>query len=366
MKAIGIISANYVSGDFDTLTNKRTLASIPFGGRYRLIDFALSNMANSGITTVGVIAPYNSGSLIDHIGVGKPWSLDKKIGGLFVMPGSVFGVTMSGNRFLMRDLIANKAFLEKDDADYVVVTGSSDVYNMDYMPLVEAHHKSGRPITLVTKRVHDAEHYRGFFITKDDDGKVNGISTKSFGDADYFIDCFVVDRKFLLDFIGWFETLEYMDAIDILDIYLDRFEVGTYEFEGYYGKINSLVTYWRRNMDLLHKEVVNELFNGERTIYTKVQDEPPADFNAGSNVKNSLIAAGCNIKGTVENSIIFRSCNIAEGAVIKNSIILQHADIGKNVVLDRVIFDKYVTAKEGVEVRGGNETPIVIDKGSNL
>ena len=366
MKAIGLISANYVSGDFESLTNRRTMASIPFGGRYRLIDFALSNMANSGITTVGVIAPYNSGSLIDHVGVGKPWSLDKKIGGMFVMPGSVFGVTMTGNRFLMRDLIANKAFIEKDNADYVVITGSSDVYNMDYTPLLEAHEESAKPITLVTKVVPDAENYRGFFITKDSKGTVTGITTKSYGDANYFMDCLVMDRKFLLDFIGWFETLEYMDLVDILCMYLERFDVGTYEFKGYYGKISNLVQYWKVNMDLLKNDVKEELFKGERTIYTKAQDEAPADFCNGSSVKNSLVAAGCTIKGTVENSIIFRSCNIESGAVIRNSIILQHADIGSDVVIDRAILDKNVTIHDGVKVTGGSQAPIVIDKGRTL
>lgn len=366
MKVIGLISANYVSGDLESLTHKRTMASIPFGGRYRLIDFALSNMANAGITTVGIVAPYNSGSLIDHVGVGKPWSMDKKEGGMFVMPGSVFGVTMTGNRFLMRDIIANRAFLEKDTADYVVITGSSDVYNMDYVPLVEAHEKSGKPITLATKKVPDAENFRGFFITKDEKGSVSGITTKSFGEADYFMDCMVMDRKFLLDFIGWFETLEYMDLVDIVTMYLERFDVGTYEFHGYYGKISNLVSYWRVNMDLLRREVIDELFKGERTIYTKVQDEPPADFHAGSDVRNSLVAAGCKIRGTVENSIIFRSCNIEKGAVIKDSIILQHAVIGSDVVIDRAILDKDVTVHDGVKITGGTDAPIVIDKGRTL
>ena len=365
MKTIGLISANYVSGDFGDLAKRRTLASIPFGGRYRLIDFALSNMTNSGIGTVGVIAPYNSGSLIDHVGVGKPWSLDKKTGGMFVMPGSVFGVANTGNRFLMRDFITNKEFLLKDNADYVIISGSSDVYCMDYRDLIKAHAESDKPITLVTKKVTEAENYLGFFV-KTSEGKVTEITTKSFGDADYFMDLFIVDRKFMIDFIEWFDTLEYMDVVDILCEYLEKFDIGTYSFDGYYGKVNNLVSYWKTNMDLLKPEVIKELFNPERTVYTKVQDEPPAEFFTQSNVKNSLVAAGCTIKGTVENSIIFRSCEIEEGAVIKNSIILQHGVIGKDVSLNRMILDKNVTIKDGVHVDGSAESPIVIGKNKKI
>ena len=192
------------------------------------------------------------------------------------------------------------------------------------------------------------------------------ITTKSFGDADYFMDLFIVDRKFMIDFIEWFDTLEYMDVVDILCEYLEKFDIGTYSFDGYYGKVNNLVSYWKTNMDLLKPEVIKELFNPERTVYTKVQDEPPAEFFTQSNVKNSLVAAGCTIKGTVENSIIFRSCEIEEGAVIKNSIILQHGVIGKDVSLNRMILDKNVTIKDGVHVDGSAESPIVIGKNKKI
>ena len=365
MKAIGLISANYVSGDFAEITDRRTLASIPFGGRYRLKDFALSNMSNSGIKTVGVIAQYNAGSLIDHIGVGKPWSLDRKTGGLFLMPGSMFGVTLTGNRFLMRDIVGNREFLERDDADYVVVTASSDVCNMDYRPIIEAHAASKNPITIVTKKVEDAEDYRGFFVIKDDKGKVTEMTTKSTGDAEYFIDCFVADRKFLIDFINWFENLDHLDVMDIISDNLDKVAVGTYEFYGYLGKVSKLADYYRVNMEMLEPRIMKELFGSKRTIYTKVQDEPPTEFKEGSRVSNSLIAAGCNIEGTVENSIIFRSTHVAKGAEIRNSIIMQHGDIGEDALIDKAILDKSVTVNEDVHVIGGKK-PIVVGKNKTI
>lgn len=366
MKTIGLISANYISGDFGELAQKRTLASMPFGGRYRLIDFALSNMYNAGITTVGVISPFNSGSLIDHIGEGEPWSLDKKNGGLFIMPGSVFGVTISGNRFLMRDIIANRNFLEKDKADFVIITGSSDVYNMAYNDLIKAHKNSGHSMTIVTHPVENAEDYRGFFVTKDESGRVSELMTKSRGDAEYFMDCLIVDRKFLIDFIDWFETLEYMDLMDIISMYIDRFSIGTYTFDGYYGKVSNLKDYMRVNKDMLNRNIVKELFQGDRSVYTKIQDVPPAVFNKSSNVKNSLIGAGSEISGTVENSIIFRSCKIEKGAVVKDSIIMQHGHISKDAVIEGVIMDKYVTVSEGVVIKGGEDKPLPIGKKKTL
>ena len=177
MKAIGLISANYGSSEFGALLENRTLASLPYGGRYRLIDFALSNMANAGITTVGVIAPVNSGSLIDHIGVGNPWSLGRKRGGLFTMPGSVFGMQRFGSRFLMRDLIKCEDLYTKDEADYVIMSGSSDVCNIDYVPLIDAHEKSGKSITMVYKKVPRGEEFQGYFLDIDENGKVTNINT---------------------------------------------------------------------------------------------------------------------------------------------------------------------------------------------
>jgi glucose-1-phosphate adenylyltransferase len=368
MKTIGLISANYQGSRFGELTENRSLASLPYGGRYRLIDFALSNMCNSGITTVGIIAPYNSGSLIDHIGEGSPWSLGRKSGGLFIMPGSVYGVQNPGSRFLIRDLLANRDFFVKDDADYVIVTGSSDVYNMDYQPLIKYHQASGKPLTMVYKKVPKGEKYTGFFIEQDEDGKVQSINTSGSGWSNYFMDCFIADRKFMIEFLQWFKVLEHKDMFEVVADNLELLDVGTFEFRGYLGKINTATDLLRVNQDMCDYDIRNEVFcNPERTIYTKTQDEAPAFFLPGSDVRNSIVSAGCRIEGRVENSIIFRSVNIAKGAVVRNSVVMMHGDIGANAVIDNVICDKYVTINEGVKIYGGDEeVPIIIGKSSNL
>lgn len=367
MKTIGLISANYTGSGFGRLTENRTLASLPYGGRYRLIDFALSNMANSGITTVGIISPYDSGSLIDHIGIGNPWSLGRKSGGLFIMPGSAYGVQTGGSRFLLRDIIKNANFLTRDDADYVIVTGSSDVYNMDFVPMIKEHSSSNKPITIAYKKVPRGEDYKGYFVDIDEEGGVTEIREESLGWSNYFMDCFIIDREFFIDFLKWFAQLEYMDMFRVIKDNLGTIELGTYEFRGYLGKINNTTDLLRVNQDISDYDIRNEVFcNPERVIYTKTQDESPAFHHKQADVRNSTISAGCHIEGRVENSTIFRSVNVAKRAVVRNSVIMMHCNIGEGAVLDNVIADKYVTISDGVKIYGGDGEPVIIGKNTKI
>lgn len=367
MKTIGLISATYSGNGFGGLTKSRTLASLPFCGRYRLIDFALSNMVNSGIQTVGVITPYNSGSLIDHIGTGSPWSLDRKSGGLFLMPGSVYGVETGESRFLMRDLIENKKFLERDDADYVIVTGSSDVYNMSFEPLIKAHAESGRQVTAVYMKVPRGEKYTGYFFDMDMSGKVSSINSKARGWANYFMECFIINKDFMMQFLDWFKALEYMDMFQLMKKNLNTVDMGTFEFKGYLGKVSNIQDYLKVSQDMCIHEIRNEVLNNkERIIYTKTQDEAPAFYTPGADVRNSIISTGCRIEGTVENSIIFRSVNIGKGTVVRNSIIMMNVDIGDKVMLDNVIADKYVTVSDHVKIEGDDNEPVIIPKSMHV
>ena len=367
MKTIGLISANYGSSAFGPLLDNRTLASLPYGGRYRLIDFALSNMANAGITTVGVIAPMNSGSLIDHIGVGNPWSLGRKSGGLFVMPGSVYGMQRAGSRFLMRDLIKCRKYFIKDDADYVIMSGSTDVWNIDYEPLIKAHSESGKAITMVFKKVARGEEFQGHFLDIDESGSVRGISSESFGWSNYFADCFIINRQYMVDFLNWYSALEYMDMIDIIRDNMSTMNIGAFEFRGYLGKIKNPWEFLKVNQAMTDYDIRNEVFcDPERMIYTKTQDEAPVFHYPEADVRNSVISAGCRIEGRVENSVIFRSCHIAKGAVVRNSVIMMHGTIGEGAVLDNVIADKYVTINPGVKIYGGEREPVIIGKDATI
>lgn len=367
MKTIGLISANYSSSSFGDLLDNRTPASLPYGGRYRLIDFALSNMTNAGIKTVGVIAPVNSGSLIDHIAGGANWSFGHKSGGLFIMPGSVYGMQRLGSRFLVRDLLKCEDFFVKDDADYVVMSGSSDVCNMDLEPIIATHRKSGKPITMVYKKMPRGEEFKGYFLDIDGQGKVVGIRTEAKGWSNYFADLFIIDRKRLIDFLGWFNSLEYMDMIEIIRNNIGSMDIGTYEFIGYLGKIQNALSFLQVNQAMTDYEIRKEvLCNPQRMIYTKTQDEPPVFYSSDADVRNSIISAGCHIEGKVENSVIFRSCHIAKGAVVRNSVIMMHDNIGEGAVIDNVIADKYVNIRPGLKLYGGEREPVIIGKETSM
>ena len=361
--AIGVISSNYTNEDFGRLTEKRSVASLPFGGRYRLIDFPISNMANSGMTTVGIVTPNYYRSILDHVGVGKPWGLARNTGGLFLLPGTVYGTRETGSRFLLKDMIRNEAYFERAKEDYVVFMDSSKVMNLEIEPFIEAHEKSGRDVTLLYVKTEN--HKGAHYLTIDEEtGAVTKITDENDYNENRFLDAFIMSREFLMNLCKWYGARSNMDLMDIIGFNMDKFSVGAYEFKGYVGIISDVADFMRVNMDLLNIDVRMELFgNPERMICTKIQDAPPALYETGAKVKNSLVASGCIIEGTVENSIIFRSTHIKPGAVVRNSIVMLHTVIEKGAYIDNLICDKYVTVSEGVHVSGGRERPIIAGKG---
>jgi len=334
-KTIGLITANYMSESFDSVMDNRPLASMPFGGRYRLIDFPLSNMTNSGITSVGLIVPFNSRSLIDHVGTGKAWGFGRKTHALFMLPGSVYGRRSNDSKFLLRDILQNIRYFNYDKADYILMCSSSRVYNMDFRPFIEQHEKSGVQVTKLYK------------------GKE-------------FMDCFIINRALLNDITTWFSNLDYMSIINILSEHMSDCPVGRFEYVGYEHCINTMADYFEANMDLLKETVQQMLFDPNRTIYTNIQDRCPTFYAPGAVVKNSIIAAGSTIEGTVENSIIFRSAHIAKGAVVKNSVLMQHAEIDDGAELKYFICDKRVHITSDVKLSGSKNSPCFVQKGMTV
>ena len=356
---LGIICANYNDDAFKELTENRSVATLPFGGRYRLIDFALSNMVNSGFTTVGLILPHMYVSLLDHVGDGKPWGLSKKDGGLFVLPGTVYGARKKQSKFLLRDFIINRKILDKEKAEYVLVCDSSKVMNIDYSDFIESHISSGCPISFLYKETEDVK--PGTYLSIRPDGTVGSCCGPDDSDK-LFLDCFIMNRSFMIDFLGWYESIDHEDVIDIVTDNLRTFKVNTFEFKDYCGVINDIIDYRRISMDLLHSKVRKSLFEGERPIITKPQDEAPTIYRSGSDVKSCLVASGCIIEGTVENSIIFRDAKIAKGAVVKNSIVMQHFTINEGCRVENVICDKYVTVNPGTSITGGRNNPVIVGR----
>lgn len=364
-KVLGLISCNYNNEAFGSLTERRGLAALPFGGRYRLLDFPLSNMVNAGVRTIGLITPYPYRAIMDHVGNGKEWSLNRKSGGMFILPGAVYGLKNMQSGFLLRDIILNREYLDRSHDDYVIVSGSHKIFKLDLRLMIERHITEGRDITVLYKQIDDAGEHSGRYLTLAD-GKVAAISCESPGRANCFMDCFIISRGLLLNFIDWYKALGHIDLLDIIAENLPSLNVGAYEYTGYLGQVDNIRDYMKCSQDLLSYDVRQELFAGEQQIFTKVQDNPPAKYGAAAAVKNSLIPTGCIINGTVEDSIIFRGVTVGEGAVVKNCVLMQKTVIEAGAELENVICDKYVTVGAGSKLAGMAARPPVIPKGSRI
>ena len=360
-KAIGYITANYTAIEQGKLLASRPIASVPFMGRYRLIDFPLSNMANAGIRTVGLVMPGNYRSIIDHVGHGKDWGLDRKRGGLFPLPGNPYGSTKTGMRFLLRDIISNKTLFQRATQPYVVLMGSNIIFNMDLNAIIDAHETSGAGITMVyVKAERDQEDCSSLVIG--DAGRVQSVKGGCRYGDNKFLDCFIIGRELLLEIIDRYATADYLDIFEAIASDFARIDVCSYEYKGEVVGVFSEKSLYRRSMDLLDQTVADQLFDPERPILTKAHDVPPSRYATGSHACNSIISAGCIIKGTVRNSILSRGVVVEEGASVTNSIINQSCIIKSGARVENAILDKNNVVPTNTELRGTPENILVLGK----
>ena len=375
--AAGLIFSNIHDKNVPELTSKRSMASVPFGGRYRLVDFALSNMVNADITKVGIITHYNYQSLVDHLGTGKDWDLARSTGGLKILPPQITAFdnahakTVFSSR--LEALMNAYNFVSKSTEEYIVLSDCDIVCNIDLKKVIKAHAESGADITLVTKNVYlSSEMAKNCTIVESDNkGRVTNLIDNPAameGNLDLCLNIFVLRREFLHQII--LDTLSrgYKSFTkDIIAANKDTMKFMKYEYDGYFATINTLDGYFKSNMDFLSADVRKCVFGEKkRPVYTKVKNSAPAKYIEGASVKNSLIADGCVVEGTVENSILFRGVHVGKGTTVKNCIIMQDSDIGKNVNLNCVIADKNVVIKDGRNLSGHETHPFSIAKGTTI
>ena len=361
-RTIGLVTTNYNITGFGELSEQRAAACVPFGGRYRLLDFALSNLVNSRIMTVGLITPYYYRSILDHVGAGKEWGLDRKDGGLYVLPGSAYGFRDTEGRFLFRDFIHNLTYFQRGDGDYILATCGTMVANIDFQPMIARHELTGDNVTLLCRRVKPGETRRACYVSLDEEGRVTGIGRSDHGDA-MFLDSLIIDRSLVLRLARDFANMGHLDLMDILSLALGGLHIGVYNFDGYVADMGSAAEYLKSSMELQNRDVRRELFNPDRQIFTKVHDTAPGLYADSSRVKNSLVASGSIIKGQVENSVVFRSVKIEEGAVVKNSVIYDKCVIRSGVRLENVICDRSVTVTADTVICGTPDSPCILPKG---
>lgn len=362
-KCMGIINLDENEDRIKQLTRDRPLASIPLAGRYRIIDFILSSMTNAGIENVGIFTRMQSRSLMDHLGNGRPWDLDRKIGGLRVfnftgLEPSIDDIYIFAN---------NIDYLYRCSQEYVIFASSYMICNIDFREAMEYHTDSGNDITVIYKRVDDADgHYLlAETLGIDRHGRVVSVG-RNIGDskdASICMEMYIMKRDLLIDIIrGCITTGKFRKVKNAIYNSLEEYRVGAFEYKGYLRCINSLESYYKTSMELLDHNIYRLLFLSNRPIFTKTGDEVPARYLKGSSVKNSIIGNGSLIEGSVENSIIFRKVHVGKGAAIKNSIILQGSIIGEGSKLTNIITDKYTEIAPDKELKGDEEIPLVVEK----
>lgn len=366
---LGIIHTQAYDASVRELTNIRTMASIPFGCRYRLIDFPLSNMVNAGVSQVGIITSSNYQSLMDHVGSGKPWDLARKREGMFILPPYNTTYSSGGKHASRIESLYNISdFLKKSRHEYVVMTDANTVYNLDFRDIFKFHTEKEADITVVYKhgRLPSVENLMMFAL--DDDKKITEVSICQAADAgreaNYSFNIMVM-RKSLLEYLVRTAVAHNTTSSferDIIQANLSNLKIYGYKATGFAEMIDSLKSYYRVNMSLLEQENRKMLFNERNPIATKIWDNVPATYGLDAKVSNSLIADGSTINGTVENSILFRDVVIEEGAVVKNSIIMQGVTIKKGSSLNSVIIDKNSTVTPNKSLSGDASYPVYISK----
>ena len=374
MAVAGLIFSNIHNSSMPELTSVRTMASVPYGCRYRLVDFPLSNMVNSGITKIGIITHNNYQSLMDHIGTGKDWDLARRSGGIRILPPfiSSYDSANGGKLYSTRleALMGVTNFISKCSEEYMVLSDCDAICTIDLNQVLEDHIKKNADITIVTRKVSEKKDIPSDGATEmkcDENGFATEVSAYIDHDrpAEISTNIMIVNRLFLLNAVNDASAHGYRHFYkDIIARRVKSARINCYHYEGIYLQITSLESYFRCSMQLLDPEVRGGLFDESKPIYTKLRNSAPTVYAEGSDVKNSYVADGCVIEGTVENSIIFRGVHIGKGTVVKNSILLQDTYTGDNVSLNCVITDKNVVIRNNRVLSGHESMPFFISKGA--
>ncbi len=372
---MGIIYTTNDDLSMRELTSVRSISALPVAGRYRLIDFALSSMVNSGIKNVGVLLQNNYHSLIDHIGSGKEWDLHTRVDGLFILPPFTNDENGGAYSGMLDALSANRSYLRRSRQEYVVIASGAVVLNANFEEMVQQHIDSGADITVGYTRDTSsdlANHVvnRHAFMQFDAEGRLTNMEINPNAPSydNLAIDLFVVRRKLLIYLVD--QAVSQGKHSMLADMIRSHMTAGTldirgYEYKGFCRRIETVLGYYKLNMDVIRPEVRSALF-GENPIFTKTRDDAPAKYMAGSSVKNSFVADGCVIEGTVENSVLFRGVRVEKGAVVKNCVLMQDSDILEGAEIENVIFDKAVTIRRRGRLVGQPLYPIVIGKNTTL
>ncbi len=369
MNVMGIIFANDAS--IGALTDKRTMASLPFGGRYRQIDFALSNLSCAGVRHVGIISRHNYQSLMNHIGDGEEWGLELEEGGMeFLTPYAQS--TTHTYRGKLESLASAMDFLIYGEQDEMVVMIDSAVLsNIDLNAIINAHIASGKDVTVVTKRGICNGEKKVDLALKVEDGEITDMVVDYTAPADYLasMDIFILNKQWLI------RSVREMIARD--KFHMDRdlvmggwqrgaVSVNVYEHQGVAMFNESINEYFSNSLSLIRKDVRDDMFHGNHPVYTKVRDRVPTYYGEDCDVEDCLVADGCMLDGKVENCVLFRQVTVEKDAEVEDAIIMNDSVVGAGAKLHHVILDKNVTVTPGAKLYGTSKNPIIVKRGETV
>ena len=366
MRAIGIILAGGNNHRMKELSRKRAIGAMPIAGSYRSIDFALSNMTNSHIQKVGVFTQYNARSLNEHLNSSKWWDFGRKQGGLFIFTPTVTADNSFWYRGTADAMYQNLSFLKSSHEPYVVIASGDCVYKMDYNKVLEYHIEKKADITIVCKEMPAGTNLERYGTIKmNEDSRIEEFEEKPIVAKSNTISCgiYVIRRRQLIEMIERCAMEDRYDFVkDILIRYKNQKRIYGYKIKEYWRNIAYVEDYFATNMDFLKPEIRNYFFHHYPDIYSKVDDLPPAKYNVGVKVSNSLISSGCIINGTVEDSVIFKKSFIGNNCYIKNSIILNDVYIGDNTHIENCIVESRDTIRANTYYKGEDGIKIVVEK----
>ena len=365
MRAIGIILAGGNNNKMRELSNKRAIAAMPIAGSYRSIDFALSNMSNSHIQKVAVLTQYNARSLNEHLMSSKWWDFGRKQGGLYVFTPTVTADNSWWYRGTADAIYQNLSFLKNSHEPYVVIASGDGIYKLDYNKVLEYHISKRADVTVVCTDKYEDYVTRFGVLKMNADGRIEEFDEKPMVSNSHTISTgiYVLRRRQLIEMIEKCAQEDRHDFVtDILIRYKNLKRIYGYKIDSYWNNISTVEAYYKTNMDFLKPDVRNYFFKQEPLVRTKIDDLPPAKYNPGSNVKNSLVASGCIINGTVENSVLFKKVFVGNNCVIKNSVILNDVYLGDNTHIENCVVESRDTIRANSCHIGEDGIKVVVEK----
>lgn len=354
------------------LVAHRSVSAIPVGGKYRTIDFVLSSMINAGIDKVGVVTQYSFRSLMDHLGSGKEWDLDRRNDGLFIFPPYLAGENSGWYRGSADGMYNNIEFLKRSKEEYVIVSTGNCVFKVDFNEVVESHDASGADITVMYRDMSDLDpvEMSSFGVMQlDEEERIVDFQEKPLHPkgSNGSMGVYILKRTLLIDLLVESHAHGNYDFVkDVIIKKVDALNIKGYKFGGYWRSMSSISMFYKCNMEMITPEVTKELFFENGRVFTKVKDETPTKYNEEAVVQNSIVADGCIIEGEVYNSVLSRGVKVSKGCVVRDSIIMQDSILEEDVTLDAVILDKSVVVRKGKSLKGEASYPYIVGKNSEI